>query len=345
MKALVTGVSGQDGSYLSELLLKAGLDVVGMHRRSAAPNMWRLADCITHPNFSLIEGDLTDTQSINSIVKAVQPDYLFNLAANSYVKSSFNVPESVIDTNGTGVIRLLEALKNYSPDTIFYQASTSELYGSNSSIYYPQNENTPFMPASPYGLAKLLAYHAVKHYKSAYGLYAYQGVLFNHESSRRGINFVTRKISHTVAQISCGAAEVLSLGNLNASRDWGHARDYVECMWRLVNQNVIDTVVIGSGVTYTVREFCDAAFKVIDMPLTWEGHGINEVGRDKDGHVRVKVDPQYFRPEEVGYLLSDPSLAQSALDWNPQSTTFEQMVIEMVIADCNRFSLGVLNEF
>jgi GDPmannose 4,6-dehydratase len=345
MNALVTGISGQDGSYLAELLLDEGISVIGMYRRSAAPNLWRLKNCINHPNLQLIEGDLTDTQSVNNIIKNVHPTYLFNLAANSYVASSFITPESVIDINGTGVVRLLEALKNYSPDTIFYQASTSELYGSNSSIYSPQDEQTPFMPASPYGLAKLLAYHAVKHYKNAYGLKTYQGILFNHEGPRRGINFVTRKISHAVAQMVSGKTECMLLGNLNSCRDWGHAKSYVKCMWKLVNQDKIDTVVIGTGTTHTVREFCESAFKSVGMHIKWSGDGINEIGYDDKDIARVAIDPKYFRPEEVGYLLSRPDLAKSVLGWNPHSIAFEDMVSEMVFTDLYRIEHGVLNEF
>ena len=326
--ALITGVTGQDGSYLAEQLLERGYRVFGMVRRSSQPSFSRIEHLLD--DLELLEGELGDTGSITRIVRASQPDELYNLAAQSHVKVSFDTPEYTADVTAVGALRLLEAIRELSPKTRFYQASSSELYGRV--VEVPQSETTPFHPRSPYAVAKAYAFHITRNYREAYGLFACNGILFNHESPRRAEAFVTRKISRAVARIKLGAQETLALGNLDASRDWGFAGDYTEGMWLMLQVNEPQDYVLAMGETHTVREFCDLAFDRIGMPLRWRGEGLEEQGVDTSGVVRVKVDPQFFRPAEVDLLLGDPSKAKEELDWEPK-TSFEGLVHAMVDHD------------
>jgi GDPmannose 4,6-dehydratase len=341
--ALVTGITGQDGSFLAELLLEKGYEVHGLIRRSSTFNTSRIehlyfndwiSDTRNSKRVNLHYGDLTDSLSVLSVLKKVMPDEVYNLAAQSHVKVSFEVPEYTADVDAIGTLRILEALRilNLEKKCKFYQASSSEIYGKVTEI--PQSEDTPFYPRSPYGVAKLYAYWIVKNYREAYGIYAVNGILFNHESERRGETFVSRKITTSVARIKVGTQKKLYLGNLNASRDWGYAKDYVDCMWRMLQQPVAEDFVIATGVTHTVKDFCDLAFKEIGIEIEWRGDGVNEKGiNSRNGDVIIEVDPLYFRPTEVDLLIGNPKKAEKLLGWNPNKTPFSEMVRIMVSHD------------
>lgn len=334
-RALITGVTGQDGSYLAELLLKKGYEVHGLQRRSSSPNTKRvdhLCDDKDTP-FFLHFGDVTDATSLLRIIKAVQPDEIYNLAAQSHVGVSFETPEYTAQSDALGPLRILEALRilDMTDRVKFYQASTSELFGNAGHV--PQKETTPFAPRSPYAAAKLYAYWITKNYRDAYGLFACNGILFNHESPRRGHNFVTRKITRAVAAIHNRVQDVLLLGNLEAKRDWGYAPDYVEAMWRMMQHDTPLDLVIATGATHSVREFVTCAFAHTGVSLVWQGSGINECGINAaTGATVVKVDPQFFRPTEVDILCGDATQARELLGWQP-TTTFDELVKLMVHAD------------
>ena len=341
--ALITGITGQDGSFLAEFLLDKGYDVHGIIRRSSSFNTGRIEhlyfdewvrDMKRRRLINLHYGDMTDSSSLIRIIQELQPDEIYNLAAQSHVKVSFEVPEYTADTDAIGTLRLLEAVRMLGLDkkTRIYQASTSELFGQVQEV--PQRETTPFYPRSPYGCAKLYGYWITKNYRESYGMYAVNGILFNHESERRGETFVTRKITLAVARISAGLQDKLYLGNLNARRDWGYARDYVECMWLILQQDEPDDFVIATGEFHSVREFTEHAFARAGITLRWEGEGVDEKGIDiATGRVLVEVDPKYFRPCEVEQLLGDPTKARTKLGWNPRKTSFEQLVHIMVNHD------------
>jgi GDPmannose 4,6-dehydratase len=322
--AVITGITGQDGSYLAELLLEKGYDVHGIARRTSLFNRSRIDDAREAATragqvYALEYGDLGDSSSLNRVLAKTRPDEIYNLAAQSHVAVSFQQPEYTADVDGTGVLRLLESLRANELDARFYQASTSELYGKAREI--PQNEQTPFHPRSPYAVAKLYAYWIVRNYRESYGLHASNGILFNHESERRGENFVTRKITLGLARVKHGQRDRVSLGNLDAKRDWGHARDYVDAMWRMLQQDEADDYVIATGETHSVREFVEQAAAVADMEIVWEGSGKAEVGRDRrSGKVVVDVDPAFYRPAEVDLLLGDPTKAKARLGWRPSIT-------------------------
>jgi GDPmannose 4,6-dehydratase len=336
--ALITGVTGQDGAYLAELLLNKRYVVHGIKRRSSSFNTGRVDHLYQDPHeagqrFVLHYGDMTDATNLIRIVQDTQPDEIYNLAAQSHVHVSFETPEYTANADGLGTLRLLEAIRILGMEkrVRFYQASTSELYGRVQEI--PQRETTPFYPRSPYAAAKLYAYWVTVNYREAYGLHASNGILFNHESPIRGETFVTRKITRAVAGIKLGRQEPLFLGNLNAKRDWGHARDYVEGMWRILQQSEPDDYVLATGETHSVREFVEKAFAEIGVRIAWEGAGVEEKGLDaRSGRVLVQVDPRYFRPTEVDLLVGDPSKARSKLGWQ-HKVSFEQLVAEMVAAD------------
>lgn len=342
-KALITGVTGQDGSYLAEFLLDKGYEVHGILRRSSSFNTGRIEhlymkdlveDMHKSRNFQLHYGDLTDSTNVIALVQKIQPDEIYNLAAQSHVKVSFETPEYTAQIDALGTLRILEAVRllGLENKTKIYQASTSELYGLVQEV--PQSETTPFYPRSPYGVAKLYGFWITKNYREAYDIFASNGILFNHESPRRGETFVTRKITLAAARIKCGLQKKLYLGNLNAKRDWGHAKDYVECMWLILQNDKPDDFVIATGEMHTVREFCDLAFKEVGIELKWEGEGINEKGIDIDsGRVLIEVDPKYFRPTEVDQLLGNPNKAVKELGWNPTQTPFEILIKEMVQED------------
>ena len=336
-KALITGVTGQDGAYLAEFLLGKGYQVHGIKRRSSLFNTDRIDHLYQDPhvdnrNFILHYGDMTDSSSLVRIVQQVQPDEIYNLAAQSHVAVSFEEPEYTANSDALGVLRLLEAIRilGLEKKTRFYQASTSELYGLVREV--PQRETTPFYPRSPYAVAKLYGYWIVVNYREAYGLYACNGILFNHESPVRGETFVTRKITRALARIKLGLQDCLYLGNLDARRDWGHARDYVEMQWLMLQQDDPQDFVIATGVQYSVRDFVDAAARELGIAVRWQGQGIDEKGYDAHGHCIVAVDPRYFRPTEVETLLGDPTKAREKLGWVPR-TTFEELVAEMVRED------------
>jgi len=335
--AIITGVTGQDGAYLAELLLKKGYIVHGIKRRASLFNTDRIDHLYQDPhvenkNFILHYGDLTDSTNLIRIIKQVQPDEIYNLAAMSHVAVSFDTPEYTANADGIGTLRILEAIRllGLEKKTRFYQASTSELYGLVQEI--PQKETTPFYPRSPYAVAKLYAYWITVNYREAYGMYACNGILFNHESPIRGETFVTRKITRALARIKLGLQDCLYLGNMDALRDWGHARDYVEMQWLMLQQDQPDDFVIATGVQYSVRQFVDTAAKELDIQITWSGEGVDEIGKDADGKVIVKVDPRYFRPTEVETLLGDPTKAKEKLGWVPQ-ISFQELVTEMVRED------------
>ena len=336
--ALITGVTGQDGAYLAELLLKKGYTVHGIKRRSSSFNTGRIDHLyqdphVDHRNFVLHYGDLTDSTNLIRIVQETQPDELYNLAAQSHVKVSFETPEYTANSDALGTLRLLEAIRILGLDqkTRFYQASTSELYGLVQET--PQRETTPFYPRSPYGVAKLYGYWITVNYREAYGMHACNGILFNHESPLRGETFVTRKITRAVARISQGRQDCLYLGNLDAQRDWGHARDYVDGMWRILQHPDPEDFVLATGLTTTVRAFTEKAFSIAGLSIQWEGTGESEIGRDsQSGAVRVRIDPQYYRPAEVDLLLGDATKAQEKLGWTPKYT-LDQLIEEMVLSD------------
>ncbi len=339
-KALITGVTGQDGSYLAELLLEKGYEVHGIVRRSSSFNRARIDHIhLNSPEeirkrFFLHYGDLVDVSSLNRLLESIQPDEIYNLAAQSHVKVSFEVPDYTAQVDALGTLRFLDAMRETGlRHTKFYQASTSELYGK--AQQFPQNEKTPFYPRSPYGVAKLYGYWIIVNYREAYNLFACNGILFNHESPRRGETFVTRKISIAAANWNAGVRKPLLLGNLNAKRDWGYAPEYVEGMWRILQQPKPDDFVLATGETHTVREFVERAFQVVNVHLVWEGKGLSEKGISKEtGEVVAGIDPEYFRPTEVDLLIGDASKAKTALGWSPK-TTFNQLVEIMVRADCD----------
>ncbi|MAT70184.1 MAG: GDP-mannose 4,6-dehydratase [Planctomycetaceae bacterium] len=325
-KALITGITGQDGSYLTELLLSKGYEVWGIIRRSSSFNTERIDHLYQDPHeqdvrLHLCYGDLGDASSINNLLKKIRPDEIYNLAAQSHVKVSFDIPEYTGDVTGLGCTRILEAMRELDLDARFYQASSSELYGKV--VETPQTETTPFYPRSPYAAAKAYAFYITRNYRESYGMFAVNGILFNHESPRRGETFVTRKISRAAARIKAGMQDCLYLGNLDAKRDWGFAGDYVEAMWLMLQADKPDDYVVATGETYSVRDFCDYCFDDLDLPLTWQGEGVDEVGVDATGRVVVRIDPRYFRPAEVDLLLGDPSKARNELGWSPKVSTRE----------------------
>jgi GDPmannose 4,6-dehydratase len=333
-RALITGITGQDGSFLSEFLLEKGYEVHGIIRRSSVDFRERIAHLEGRPGFHLHFADLGDSMSIVKVVGQVRPDEIYNLAAQSHVQVSFDAPEFTADVDAVGVLRVLEAVRacHLENSCRIYQASTSELYGKVESI--PQNEETPFHPYSPYAVAKLYGYWIVKEYREAYGMFCCSGILFNHESERRGETFVTRKITLAAARIAQGLQEKLLLGNLSSKRDWGYARDYVECMWLMLQQEQPDDYVIATGVQHTVREFATLAFQYAGIELRWEGEGADEKGIDvRTGRVVVAVSPDFYRPTDVVNLLGDPSKARQKLGWNPSKTSFEELVRLMVDSD------------
>jgi GDPmannose 4,6-dehydratase len=337
-RALITGVTGQDGAYLTEFLLKKGYRVWGIKRRSSSFNTGRVDALyqdphIGDPRFRLVHGDMTDATNLIRVVQEVQPDEIYNLAAQSHVQVSFETPEYTANADALGPLRILEAIRilGLEKKVRFYQASTSELYGKAAEV--PQNEKTPFYPRSPYGAAKIYAYWITVNYREAYGMHASNGILFNHESPLRGETFVTRKITRGVAAISLGLQDKLYLGNLNAKRDWGHARDYVKGMWAILQQDKPGDYVLATGEAHTVREFVEAAFAVANYRIAWKGEGIKETGVDaKTGRALVEIDPKYFRPTEVDILLGDASKARSVLGWK-HTVPFLELVKEMVAED------------
>lgn len=335
--ALITGITGQDGAYLAEFLLEKGYEVHGIKRRSSLFNTDRVDHLYQDPHvggrrFILHYGDLTDSCSLLHIIQKVRPDEIYNLGAQSHVAVSFEQPEYTAQVDGVGALRVLEAVRilGLEKQTRFYQASTSELYGLVQQI--PQNEKTPFYPRSPYAVAKLYAFWITVNYREAYGMYACNGVLFNHESPLRGETFVSRKITRGLARIKVGVQDKLYLGNLDALRDWGHAKDYVEMQWRMLQQASPEDFVIATGIQHSVREFVTLAAKQLGIALSWRGEGVDEVGVDENGNVLIAVDERYFRPTEVATLLGDPSRAHDRLQWKPK-ITFEELVAEMVEAD------------
>lgn len=342
-KAIITGITGQDGSYLAEFLIEKGYEVHGIIRRSSSFNTGRiehlyieelLKDMHSQRKVQLHYGDMTDSTNLIRLIREIKPDEIYNLAAMSHVKVSFEVPEYTADTDGVGTLRLLEAVRflGYENRTKIYQASTSELYGKVQEI--PQSERTPFYPRSPYAVAKLYGFWITKNYREAYNMFAVNGILFNHESERRGETFVTRKITLAVARIKKGTQEKLYLGNMNAKRDWGYAKDYVECMWLMLQHHTPEDFVIATGETHTVREFTTLAFKEAGIEIEWIGEGVDEKGIDKlTGKILVEVDPKYFRPTEVELLLGDPTKAKTVLGWNPTKTSFEELVRKMMKSD------------
>lgn len=341
--ALITGITGQDGSFLAEFLLEKGYEVHGIIRRSSSFNTGRiehlyidelLKDMHITRKVQLHYGDMTDSTNLIRLIREIKPNEIYNLAAMSHVKVSFEVPEYTADTDGVGTLRLLEAVRflGYENRTKIYQASTSELYGKVQEV--PQKETTPFYPRSPYGVAKLYGFWITKNYREAYNMFAVNGILFNHESERRGETFVTRKITLAAARIKKGTQEKLYLGNMDAKRDWGYAKDYVECMWLMLQHDIPEDFVIATGEMHTVREFATLAFKEAGIELEWQGEGVDEKGIDKGtGKVLVEVDPQYFRPTEVEQLLGDPTKARTLLGWNPTRTSFEDLVKIMIKSD------------
>lgn len=335
-KALISGISGQDGSYLAELLLEKGYEVHGMIRRSSSFNTFRIDHLynnkdLLNQKFFLHYGDLTDSSNLNRLLEKIAPEEIYNLGAQSHVQVSFEVPEYTAEVDGIGTLRFLDAIKESQVRTRFYQASTSELFGKAQDV--PQNEQTPFYPRSPYGVAKLYAFWTVVNYREAYGLFACNGILFNHESERRGKTFVTRKISVGVSNIMTGQQEVLLLGNLDAQRDWGYAPEYVEGMWRILQTDTPEDFVLATGEKHTVRDFVEESFKVLGEDILWEGKGVREVGILKSsGRVVVQINPRYFRPSEVDILIGDASKAKEKLGWDP-TIKFQELVRIMVLSD------------
>ena len=345
-KALISGITGQDGSYLAEFLLQKGYEVHGILRRSSSFNTGRIEhlyfdewvrDMKQKCTINLHYGDMTDSSSLIRIIQQVQPDEIYNLAAQSHVKVSFDVPEYTAEADAIGTLRMLEAVRilGLEKKTRIYQASTSELFGKVQEV--PQKETTPFYPRSPYGVAKQYGFWITKNYRESYGMFAVNGILFNHESERRGETFVTRKISLAAARIAQGEQDKLYLGNLDSLRDWGYAKDYIECMWLILQHDVPEDFVIATGEMHTVREFATLAFKEAGIELRWEGEGVNEKGIDvATGKSLVEVDPKYFRPSEVEQLLGDPTKAKTLLGWDPRKTSFEELVSIMVRHDMEK---------
>ncbi len=338
-KSLITGITGQDGSYLAEFLLEKGYEVHGIVRRSSIDRRERIEHLMGNENFHIHYADMTDSISLLKVISEVRPDELYNLAAQSHVKVSFEVPEYTADADAVGTLRCLEAIRMAGLEKTckFYQASTSELFGKVQEI--PQSETTPFYPYSPYAAAKQYAFWIVRNYREAYGIFASNGILFNHESERRGETFVTRKITLAAANIAAGKQDKLYLGNLDSMRDWGYAKDYVECMWLILQHDKPDDFVIATGEQHSVREFCTLSFKIAGIELEWQGEGVDEKGIDKKtGKVLVEVSPEYFRPTDVVTLLGDPSKAKSTLGWNPTKTSFEELVRLMTENDMRAVS-------
>jgi GDPmannose 4,6-dehydratase len=333
--ALITGITGQDGSYLAELLLAKGYEVFGMVRRSSSFNTSRLDHIYQDPHdddvrLRLVYGDLADGSSLDQLVKTIRPDEIYNLGAQSHVRVSFDIPEYTSEITGLGCIRILEAIRESDLKCRFYQASSSEMYGK--AVETPQNEQTPFYPRSPYACAKAFAFAATRNYRESYGMFAVNGIMFNHESPRRGETFVTRKITRAVARIQAGPQESLYLGNLAARRDWGFAGDYVQAMWLMLQAESADDYVIATGESHSVREFCELAFELVGMPITWRGEGLKEVGVDGNGRERVRIDARYFRPAEVDLMQGDSAYARERLGWKP-TVDFAELVRIMVEAD------------
>lgn len=352
--ALITGITGQDGSFLAEFLLQKGYEVHGILRRSSSFNTGRIEhlyfdewvrDMKQQRTINLHYGDLTDSSSLIRIIQEVQPDEIYNLAAQSHVKVSFDVPEYTADADAIGTLRMLEAVRilHLEKKTKIYQASTSELFGLVQEV--PQKETTPFYPRSPYGVAKQYGFWITKNYRESYGMFAVNGILFNHESERRGETFVTRKISLAVARIKQGVQDKLYMGNLDARRDWGYAKDYVQCMWMILQHETPEDFVIATGEMHTVREFCTLAFAEVGIKIRWEGTGVEEKGIDEEtGRVLVEVDPKYFRPAEVEQLLGDPTKAKTLLGWNPTQTPFPELVKIMVKHDMEKVARMIKNK-
>jgi GDPmannose 4,6-dehydratase len=337
--AFITGITGQDGSYLAELLLEKGYKVHAIIRRSSSFTTSRIDHLLNHSNLYTYHGDLADSSNLHRLISTIKPSEIYNLGAQSHVGVSFEVPEYTAEVTGIGTVRLLDAIRDSNVECRYYQASTSELFGGIPGTE-PQSESTPFYPKSPYGAAKLYSFWVTVNYRESYNMYACNGILFNHESPRRGETFVTKKITKAVARISQGKQKQLFLGNIDSKRDWGHAKDYVEAMWLMLQQDEPKDYVIATGLTYTVRDFVDLAFRKININIKWEGHGVDEVGRDSStGEILIKIDPKYFRPAEVELLLGDPSLAEKELGWK-YKTSLEDMVSEMVDYDLKYDSYG-----
>ncbi len=339
-KALITGITGQDGAYLAELLLEKGYEVIGTYRRTSSVNFWRIEELgiQSHPRLKLVEYDLTDLGSSIRLLQNAAPDEVYNLAAQSFVGVSFEQPVTTAEITGIGPVNLLEAIRIVNPKIRFYQASTSEMFGKVQAI--PQKEDTPFYPRSPYGVAKLYAHWMTVNYRESYGIFGCSGILFNHESPLRGREFVTRKITDAVAKIKLGKLDVLELGNLDAKRDWGYAKEYVEGMWRILQAEQPDTYVLATNRTETVRDFVTMAFKAIDVAIEWQGTADHETGHcNRTGKVLVRVSPKFYRPAEVELLIGDPAKALTELGWKPQ-TTLEQLCQMMVEADLRRNAAG-----
>jgi GDPmannose 4,6-dehydratase len=338
-KALITGITGQDGAYLTQLLLGKGYEVHGAYRRSASINLWRLAELGLEEQVHMQAFDLLEYSNIQRTLEKVQPDEVYNLAAQSFVALSFEQPLYTGDVDALGVTRMLEAIRTVNPKIRFYQASTSEMFGKVQAI--PQTESTPFYPRSPYGVAKLYAHWITVNYRESYGLHASSGILFNHESPFRGIEFVTRKITSTLAKIKCGQASVLELGNLDAKRDWGFAKDYVEGMWRMVQAETPDDYVLATGETHSVRNFVNWAAQAIGLEVNWQGAGENEQGIDATGNILVRINPEYYRPAEVELLIGSPEKAKQKLGWEP-TVHISELVSMMAKTDLDRVQNGRL---
>ncbi|MCS6997518.1 MAG: GDP-mannose 4,6-dehydratase [Casimicrobiaceae bacterium] len=341
MKAIITGIAGQDGAYLAALLLEKGYSVFGTHRRSSSPNFWRLEELgiLSHPRLTLVENDLTDPGGVSAMVRKIAPQEIYNLAAQSFVGVSFDDPTATTLVNALGTLNLLEAIRNVDRTIRFYQASTSEMFGKVQTV--PQNENTPFYPRSPYGVAKLYAHWITVNYRESYGIFGASGILFNHESPLRGVEFVTRKVTRAAARIQLGLEDCLEIGNLNAKRDWGYAKEYVEGMWRMLQANEPDTFVLATGRTETVRDFVRWAFAAAGMDLEFHGQDEQEHAIDRaSGKVVVRVNPKFFRPAEVDLLIGDASKAATKLGWKAQ-TSVEDLCRMMVQADLERAKRGI----
>jgi GDPmannose 4,6-dehydratase len=335
-KALITGITGQDGSFLAELLLEKGYEVHGVIRRGSLFNTQRIEHILSEKNLHLHHGDMTDSANLNHLLDSIKPDEVYNLAAQSHVKVSFEVPEYTAQSDGVGTLRILDAIKNHCPEARFYQASTSELYGKVQAI--PQTETTPFYPRSPYAVAKLYGFWIVKNYRESYNLYACNGILFNHESERRGKTFVTRKITVGMGEIHRGERQNIKLGNLDSKRDWGYAKEYVEAMWLMLQQDTPEDFVIATGETYTIREFVERCAKYIGIDIQWQGTGVDEKGIDaKTGKVIIEVDPKYFRPAEVELLVGDATKAKEKLGWQTK-IKIDELVQIMMAHDIKGYS-------
>ena len=340
--ALITGVTGQDGAYLSKLLLNKGYSVYGAFRRTASVNFWRLeyVGVIDHPNLHLVEFDLTDQANVIDLVSSVEPDEIFNLAAQSFVAVSFKQPITTANITGLGALHILEAIRIINPKIKFYQASTSEMFGKVMEV--PQTENTPFYPRSPYSVAKLYAHWMTINHREAYNIFGVSGILFNHESPLRGLEFVTRKITDGVAKITLGKSSIIELGNMDAKRDWGYAEEFVEGMWKMLQADVPDTYVLATNKTHSIRDFAELSFKAVGVEIEWQGEGIQEVGIDiNSGKKRVMVNSKYFRPAEVDYLLGNPQKAKDELGWEAR-TSLANLSLMMVEADIERNKNGAV---